>query len=221
MEELLMGKIKEWRTDQRGLSLIELLVVFVICAAVVAGTYRVFVAQSKAYTVQDQVVDVQQGTRSSMEFLLRDLRMAGFNDDNASSQIEVPTPLTPGDNSITVSYELDYTTLHTITYARNAGTSELTRQLTTTNQFGISVVQPVETLLENVGALNFTYGVDTNGDDFVDNWVQTAGIGTGKVVAVRVVLTAGPDQTKPDFVEVISPRTLVSTVAMRNMCKGK
>jgi len=214
-----MGKTKELRTDQRGLSLIELLVVLVICAVVVAGTYRVFVAQSKAYMVQDQVVDVQQGIRSSMEFLLRDLRMTGFNDDNASSQIEVPTPLTPGDNSITISYERDFTTLHTITYGRNAGTSELIRQFTTTNEFGISVVGPVETLLENVDALNFTYGVDTNGDEFVDNWVLTAGIGTGTVVAVRVVLTARPPQLNPDL-QAISPRTLVSTVALRNMCKG-
>jgi len=219
MEKLLMGKTKELRTDQRGLSLIELLVVLVICAVVVAGTYRVFVAQSKAYMVQDQVVDVQQGIRSSMEFLLRDLRMTGFNDDNASSQIEVPTPLTPGDNSITISYERDFTTLHTITYGRNAGTSELIRQFTTTNEFGISVVGPVETLLENVDALNFTYGVDTNGDEFVDNWVLTAGIGTGTVVAVRVVLTARPPQLNPDL-QAISPRTLVSTVALRNMCKG-
>ena len=215
-----MRKMKGWRKDQGGLSLIELLVGFVICAAVVAGTYRVFVAQSKAYTVQDQVVEVQQGIRSSMEFLLRDLRMTGFNDDNSDSMIEIPTPLIAGDDSVTISYERDYTTRHTIAYARNAGTSQLTRQLTTTNQIGTVVAEPTETLLDNVIALDFTYGVDTNADNFVDNWVLSAGIGTGKVVAVRVVLTARPTQVNPDL-QMLSPRILVSTVALRNLCPAK
>ena len=63
--------------NKRGVTLIELLVALVIGGIVVAGIYRVFIAQSKAYTIQDQVVEVQQSIRSAMEILLRDLRMAG------------------------------------------------------------------------------------------------------------------------------------------------
>ena len=73
------------RFNVKGMTLIELLVALVICGMVVAGIYRVFVAQSKAYTVQDQVVEVQQSVRSAMEILLRDLRMAGFDYDNLQS----------------------------------------------------------------------------------------------------------------------------------------
>jgi len=93
--------------NRKGITLIELLVGLVICGLVVAGIYRVFVAQTKAYTIQDQVVEVQQNVRSAMEVLLRDLRMAGYDDDNASSTIIITDPiLRPvAQTSITVSYE--------------------------------------------------------------------------------------------------------------------
>jgi len=206
---------------QKGITLVELLIALVIFGIVVAGVYRVFIAQSKAYTVQDQVVEVQQGIRSAMEILLRDLRMTGFDDDSLNSKITILTPLVVGDNSITVSYEYDNTTQYTITYSRDAATSKLTRQLTTIKDNGSSIASPPETLLENVNALNFTYGVDTNDDGALDTWVAAGGIGTAKVVAVRVNLTARPDQTNQDVKNLVSPRTLNSIVTLRNLCLAK
>jgi type IV pilus assembly protein PilW len=204
--------------NQKGITLIELLVGLIISSAVIAGIYRVFVAQSRACTVQEQVVEVQQGTRSAMEILLRDLRMAGFDSDDISSKISIANPIVAGDQSVTVSYEYDYTTRYTINYSRDAATKRLFRQLTVTKDDGSSIAGPQEALLENVEALDFTYGVDTNEDGALDNWVSAGGIGMGKVVAVRVVLTGNPDQTNPDFKNWVSPRTLNSTVALRNLC---
>jgi type IV pilus assembly protein PilW len=209
------------RVDSKGITLIELLVALVICGIVIAGTYRLFVAQSKAYTVQDQVVEVQQSIRSAMEILLRDLRMAGFDSDNVGSKISIANPLIAGDNSTTVSFEYDNITQYTITYTREAATKRLLRQLTTTKDDGSSIAGPQEALLENVEVLDFTYGVDTNDDGALDSWVSAGDIGLGKVVAVRVVLTANPDQTNPDVKNWISPRTLNSTVTIRNLCFKK
>ncbi|MGA2318813.1 MAG: PilW family protein [Thermodesulfobacteriota bacterium] len=173
-------------------------------------------AESRAYTVQDQVVEVQQNIRSAMEILLRDLRMAGFDSDNVGSTITITNPIIVGDHSVTVSYEYDNTTQYTVTYSREAATKRLLRQLTINNVAG-----PQEVLLENVVALDFTYGVDTNDDGALDSWVSAGGIGIGKVVAVRVVLTANPDQTNPDVKDWVSPRTLTSAVALRNLCFKK
>jgi prepilin-type N-terminal cleavage/methylation domain-containing protein len=206
---------------RKGTTLIEILIVLVISGVVIGGTYRLFVAQSTAYTVQDQVVEVQQGIRSLMEILLRDLRMAGFDDDSPDSKITVSTPLIAGDHSITISYEYDNTTQYTITYSRDASTSKLTRQITTTKDDGSNIINPPETSLENVDALDFTYGVDTNDDGALDNWVPAGGIGTAKVVAVRVNLTARPDQTNQDVKNLISPRTLSSIMTLRNLCLAK
>jgi len=205
--------------NSKGVTLIELLVVLVICGMVAAGIYQVFIAQSKAYTVQEQVTEVQQSVRSAMEILLRDLRMAGFDNDSILSTITITSPIANlSDDAITVNYEYYDKTLaqyqkHTVAYWRDGGSSSLIRQLTINDG-----ATPPETLLENVDRLDFTYGVDVNEDNALDNWVAADSVGISKVVAVRVTLTARPIQINPDL-QKISPRTLVSNVALRNILK--
>jgi type IV pilus assembly protein PilW len=188
---------------------------------VAAGIYQVFIAQSKSYTVQEQVTEVQQSVRSAMEFLLRDLRMAGFDNDNILSTITITSPIANlGDDAITVNYEYYDKTLaqyqkHTVGYWRDGGSSSLIRQLTVND-----VACPQETLLENVESLSFTYGVDVSEDGALDSWVPAGSIGMSKVVAVRVALTARPVHINPDL-QKISPRTLVSNVTLRNLCMIK
>jgi type IV pilus assembly protein PilW len=206
------------RFNKNGITLIELLIALVICGTVAAGIYQVFIAQSKAYTVQDQVTEIQQSVRSAMEILLRDLRMAGFDNDNLLSTVTIISPIANlSDSSITVNYEYYDKALaqyqkHTVAYWKDGGSSSLIRQLTVND-----VATPQETLLENVENLNFTYGVDVNEDGALDNWVQAGSIGIAKVLAVRATLTARPVQINPDL-QKISPRTLVSNVTLRNMC---
>jgi type IV pilus assembly protein PilW len=212
-----MKKMK--RLNRKGVTLIELLVALVICGMVAAGIYQVFIAQSKAYTVQEQVTEVQQSVRSAMEILLRDLRMAGYDNDNILSTITINSPIANlSDNAITVNYEYYDKTLaqyqkHTVAYWRDGGSSSLIRQLTVDNGG-----RPQETLLDNVENLNFRYGVDVNEDGALDDWVKAGDIGVSKVVAVRVTLTARPVQINPDNNKMISPRTLISNVTLRNLC---
>ncbi len=208
----------ENRFGTKGVTLIELLIVLVMSAFVIAGIYRLFIAQTRAYTVQDQVVEVQQSIRSAMEILLRDLRMAGFDSDSVGSKIIIANPIIAEDHKVFVSYEYDNTTQHTVTYWIDVATKTLFRQLTTIKDDGSRTDGPREALLENVDALDFKYGVDTNNDGGLDSWVSAGEIGMGKVVSVRVVLTAKPDQTNPDVKDWISPRTLTSAVTLRNLC---
>lgn len=196
--------------NKKGITLIELLVALVIGGIVIAGIYRVFISQTRAYVVQDQVVEVQQNIRSAMEILLRDLRMTGFNGDNTPL-----TPyITPGTNNITLFYE-------------NNGAVRQTSYLVDGNSRLMRNQVPPETapseaggdpILTNVNALNFRYGIDTDipSDGMVNSWVEAGTVGTSRVIAVRVILTANPTQVNPDF-NVITPRTLESTVTLRNL----
>jgi prepilin-type N-terminal cleavage/methylation domain-containing protein len=198
--------------NQKGVTLIELLVALVIAGLIIGGVYRVFVAQNRAYTVQDQVVEVQQGIRGAMETLLRDLRMTGF-DDAQTPDVKITNPVVPGDHSLTVRYERDGTQRE-VSYWIDE-TSRLMRQET---QNGTSTTEP---LLENVDALNFSYGIDDDGfgnqDKAVDTWENSAANATGKkVLAVRVDLTARAVQVNQDL-QNVSPRTLNSTVTFRNL----
>jgi len=216
--------------------LIELLVALVIAAITMAGIYRVFISQTKTYAIQDQVMEVQQSVRGAMEILLRDLRMTGFDDDNVNSDVTIANPLaTPVQTSdITINYEYYDRTLateaqkyqsHLVRYWRDAGTSRLMRQLTVD-----AVARPAEIILENVTALTFTYGVDRDNDGIMDDqngngqinddWLSAAGVvalGNPKVVAINVSLTGRPDQTNTDVSKVVSPRTLISAVTLRNL----
>jgi prepilin-type N-terminal cleavage/methylation domain-containing protein len=204
--------------NRNGVSLIELLVALVICGVVVAGAYRFFITQTRAYSVQDQVIEAQQNVRSAMEILLRDLRMAGYDDDSIHSTVTITDPIVAPlrDDSITFTYEYyDKTTLqyqkHTVAYRREMNPSRLIRQLTINEVAGSPDI-----LLDNVDAFSLTYGIDTNDDGKLDQWVPAEKVEKNKVIAVEVVLSVMPTQTNPDA-RAMSPRTLVSTVALRNL----
>jgi len=204
--------------NKRGITLIELLVALVIGAIAIGAIYRVFIAQTRAYTVQDQVVEVQQNIRGAMEIMVRDLRMTGFDYNNPSSLVTLPNiPYEVHGSRITVRYE-NYqlgpplvSEIRTVTYSLNGTDLERTDNNGT------------EVLLGDVDALTFTCGLDgTIGDSATQdgvagNWVDCEAVDNArdKVIAVRVTLTARPEQINPD-VQAISPRTLTSTVALRN-----
>jgi prepilin-type N-terminal cleavage/methylation domain-containing protein len=63
---------------ERGLTLIELLVALVISVLLIAGLYRTFIGQQKTYSVQEQVVDMQQNIRAAIHRMMTEIRMAGF-----------------------------------------------------------------------------------------------------------------------------------------------
>lgn len=77
----------------KGLTLIELLVALVITAILVAGIYRTFIGQQKTYTVQEQVVDMQQNMRAGINRMMREIRMAGFGN------VSMVLPVTVGGNT--------------------------------------------------------------------------------------------------------------------------
>jgi type IV pilus assembly protein PilW len=199
-------KIKT-KLNIKGITLIELLVVLVIGGIIIAGIYRVFIAQSKAYIVQDQIVEVQQNIRNTMEILLRDLRMAGYNGDNTPL-----TPyITPGVDNIIIYYTYNGNPRQ-VTYFVDNGT--LKRNQTPPDAGATAGGDPI---LTDVDALTFLYGIDTDDDGMVNSWVEAGLVGTSKVIAVQVVLTAKPTQVNPDL-KAVNPRTLQSTVTLRNLC---
>jgi len=196
----------------------------------------VFVVQTKAYTVQDQVVEVQQNIRGAMELMLRDIRMAGYKSN--ISPVTLATSVFPGDNALTVrtdAIRVEYQragNANTVVYYRN-NSSQLIREL-----YINAALNVTDVLLENVDALNFTYGVDgtvgietsqngamddRNGDGTINDsdWVSAATVNSGNlnIIAIRVALTAAPSNpgANPDIGN-IAPRNLVSTVNLRNLC---
>ncbi|PZO09699.1 MAG: pilus assembly protein PilW [Lysobacteraceae bacterium] len=62
----------------RGFSLVELMVAMIISALLLLGLVQIFGASSAAYRSNMGVARTQEGSRFAMDFLSRDLRMAGY-----------------------------------------------------------------------------------------------------------------------------------------------
>jgi hypothetical protein len=125
-------------------------------------------------------------------------------------------------DSATVQYQQ-----HTVHYWRDAASLTLIRQLTVDN-----VARPQEILLENVDAFELTYGLDADGNGGIDDrngnnvidegdWVSSGVVGSTKVVAVRIDLIARPDQVNQDVQRMVSPRRLITSVTLRNLCLNR
>jgi prepilin-type N-terminal cleavage/methylation domain-containing protein len=112
-------KIPEIKRE-KGLTLIELLIAMAISAILIAAIYRTFIRQQKTYTVQEQVVDMQQNARVAINRMMREIRMAGFG--NVSTVVSPVLPfqakdgpfynvITPSDNKNNVGQNDDQITI--------------------------------------------------------------------------------------------------------------
>ena len=62
-----------------GFTLIELMVAMAMSSIIVGVIYSAYTIQTKIYTEQDKVAEMQQNLRAGMAFLQREARMAGYN----------------------------------------------------------------------------------------------------------------------------------------------
>jgi len=223
--------------NKKGVTLIELLVGLVISGVIIAGIYRMFIGQTRAYTVQEQVVEVQQNIRGAMELILRDVRMAGYTSN--INPVTLSTSIFPGDNTLTVRPDAIR-----VEYQRNGVRNIVVYYIKNGNElwrYKDDGTITDEEFLENVNALTFTYGVDgivgldTSQDGAMDDqildgiindndWVTATTVSTGNlnIIAIRISLTAEPSNpnNNPDIANIV-PRNLVSTVNLRNLCLVK
>jgi len=182
------GTLESWPIlNEKGVTLIELLVVLVISGAVVGGVYKVFIAQTKAYTVQDQVAEVQQDVRGAMEIMARDIRMAGYQTNNFASLYpasaalistnQIVTPLNSGSIQVYYEYNPSSPQVYAVTYSLTGTTLNRTLTIFTADPVNpTQVSNNISDLLDNVQSLNFMYAVDANGDGIVDGINTTTGI---------------------------------------------
>ena len=154
--------------SNRGLTLIELVVAMFIAGIVSIAIFTAFKSQQKSYLIQDQVAEMQQNIRASMDIMVRDIRMAGYDlyygtssagivSSNASAlcfTMVSDNDTIDNDNDTIKDEEGE---LKTITYSLydvyDDGNSGIGRKEGTGNN------QP---LAENIQAIGFAYAYSTN-----------------------------------------------------------
>ncbi len=68
-----------------GFSLIELMSAIAISGVILGAITTSFISQSRSYDAQEQINEMQQGARASMDMITREVRMAGYNTNGALS----------------------------------------------------------------------------------------------------------------------------------------
>ncbi|MEA2031058.1 MAG: prepilin-type N-terminal cleavage/methylation domain-containing protein [candidate division Zixibacteria bacterium] len=74
-----MKKIHRKITKQSGFSILEVIIALVIMGVVTTAIFKLYISSHKNYMVQNEVVNVQQNARASIDEMARQIRMAGYD----------------------------------------------------------------------------------------------------------------------------------------------
>ena len=66
----------------RGFSLIEMLIAMGVSSLLVAAMMSLFSTQRRVYAIREQVAEMQQDARAGMDFMVREITMAGYDPTN-------------------------------------------------------------------------------------------------------------------------------------------
>lgn len=65
--------------QNQGFTLVEMMITMLLAGIIMAAIYSAYITMQKSYVVQDQVAEMQQTLRAAMDYVVRDIRMAGYN----------------------------------------------------------------------------------------------------------------------------------------------
>lgn len=191
--------------QQKGFTLIELMVAMAMTSILIAIVALAFTGQSRSYNTVQDIASLQQDMRSGLQLMAKEIRMAGYNPTggsgigilNASSNSFQFSKDINGDGDTVDENEI----VRFAPYDRNGDTVDDTLGRAT----GAGVLQP---LAENIGRLAFEYYLD-NG-----TWTQ-APADLAKIRAVKVMImghstreTAGVVDNstfRPPFASAVPP----------------
>ena len=66
-------------TNDRGFTLVELMIAMAVGLIVLGAVYALFTVQSKHLATQEQLAELHQNARAAMDIMVREISMAGYN----------------------------------------------------------------------------------------------------------------------------------------------
>lgn len=202
-------------TNSKGFTLLEVLIALGIVAVISIGIYGMFIRLTEGSARDRLTAETQQQLRTAVDFMTREIRMAGLNPSGnadagiTDAQLDAITFTMDinGDGDVNDAYE-------TITYAWDSARHMVTQQTVFTDG---NPAEPVD-LIENVSDLQFYYYDVNNPDpssgsynDPYDTPVSSANLDNIAYVEIVMEVTIPQREGKDDIV-----RNFASTVRLRN-----
>jgi len=191
--------------NQRGMTLVELLVVLVLASFIGFFVMNLFITSNRTFMDQNKVIDAQRDGRLVMEYVIKTLREAGLNPLSGSDFEGV---VVAGPNGITIDRDSNLNKAldigETVSFSLQSGI--LKRGLSTGG--GNMRLQDVAI---NVTSLNFEYfGEDTDNDGIKD--LLPPSPDPDKIRAVEITISIEDNKNMGDTFT----RTYSTRVELRN-----
>jgi len=175
--------------NKQGFTVIELVVSVAIGSVLLGIAVSMFNVQRKAFSLQDQETEMRQNMRAAMDYMSREIRMAGYG----TTTLNVITPVPPpGSTTSIIIFSADIDddgTVDQISYNHDSTDLQIERNS-----------QPIA---ENIETLEFS--------EFGTNTV------TGATNNVTIAITARTVKSDPTYIgDGYRRGTLTSTIDIRN-----
>jgi type IV pilus assembly protein PilW len=176
-----------------GFTLIELMVAIALGLVVMASVATTFTSQTRAYSAQEQINQMEQNLRGALDIMSREIKMAGYKPNGGTVTGVVSyssTGLTiqadvDGNGSTctagTLSSVVCSTAYEQIAYAYDSANQKITRQVADGT---------VTTLAENISAFSFAYSQAQSG--------STAAAATSASNIRQIAISITGKTAKPD-----------------------
>jgi type IV pilus assembly protein PilW len=166
-----------------GFSLIELMVAMGIGMVVLAAVTTTFMSQTRFYSAQEQINQMEQNARGALDLITRELKMAGYEPAGGPFDGVTYSPsqlLIQADLDSSGAISTSSSANEQITYAYDSTNQRITRKVGT---------GAAEVLAENITAFTFSY-LDSSGA------VTTT---SASIRQVRIDITARTASPDPNY----------------------
>lgn len=208
---------------QRGLTLVEIMVALVISLFLLAGLLQMFIGTRQSSKVQENLSRVQETGRFAIDFLGRNIRLAGYRSRSTIEEGRSFEDKFPGVRAIQGTNDDGTNSSDTLTVAfegesagqgdiRNCLNVQINNSVTSSNAFAVNYVSAsdkyelrcqsgagvaAQAILEDIENMQILYGENTDGDVFgvADRYVPANNVGSwDQVVSLRIsVLIRTPE----------------------------
>jgi len=185
--------MRKMKQKQSGYSLIELLIAIAVGSVILTLVVGFLYSQQQIHVTHNAIVDMQQGARTALTLMTREIRMAGYDPTgNAGAEIEQADV-----DSFTFTTDSDGNGTLMVDSTTWESNERIRYGINTNGDFGRATgAGNLHAIAYNIDALNFVY-LDENGGRLDDDNAGNVTSSIEDIRAVQITLVARSGDTLP------------------------